>query len=71
MENPLKEKRLSMGLTINQMSDSSGFNTRKLYSWESDQNYPNMKLILRVARAYSMSNEEIIKWLEYVEEITK
>lgn len=67
MDNPLKRKRRDMKLTIEDVAEASGLNARTIQCYESAYRNPPAKDILTVAKAYNLTEDEIIEWLKYIE----
>ena len=69
--NPLKKKRMALGLSQSQIADRLNIDTRNVSQYELDKRCPHLKVLIKIARAYQMTNEELIEYIEYCEEKEK
>ena len=66
--NPLKKKRVSLGLNQTQIADKLNTTVATVNRYEDDKRCPHLKVLMKIARAYQMTNEELIEYIEYCEE---
>ena len=66
--NPLKKKRMALGLSQSQIADRLNIDTRNVSQYELYNRCPHLKVLMKIARAYQMTNEELIEYIEYCEE---
>lgn len=67
MESILKSKRQSLGLSKQDISNKTNLAVRSIQAYETAYTCPPAKDILKIARAYELTDEEIIEWLKYIE----
>lgn len=60
----LKDKRVSQGITVKQIAQRLDVGIRTIQYYERNEQMPKANHILDVARAYDLTTEEIIDWLE-------
>lgn len=67
LANFLKEARVKSGLTQNKVAEILGYTTPQFISnWERGVSHPPTDLLKRIARLYSVSDEELYKIIEEV-----
>lgn len=64
--NPLKEKRQQLKLTREEMSKCLNVSIYTINEWECGRKIPKSYMLIDVALAYKMSNEELIEYLIYL-----
>lgn len=64
--NPLKEKRQQLKLTREEMSKRLNVSIYTITEWECGRKIPKSYMLIDVALAYKMSNEELIEYLKYL-----
>lgn len=66
MENPLKKKRIELGLKVEDISEKSGLSIKTIRAYESAYRNPSAKDMFIIAEIYKLTNEEIVEWLKYI-----
>ncbi|WP_270647196.1 helix-turn-helix transcriptional regulator [Paeniclostridium hominis] len=64
--NILQQARKRQGMSRPQMADKLGLNTQTVYQYESNRRIIRACDLLKVSKAYSMSDEEILVYLKQV-----
>ncbi|CEN75450.1 helix-turn-helix transcriptional regulator [Paraclostridium sordellii] len=64
--NILQQARKRQSMSRPQMADKLGLNTQTVYQYESNRRIIRACDLLKVAKAYSLTNNEILKYLEQV-----
>ena len=72
MDNPLKIKRQSLKLSRKQLAEKIGTKERNIRAYEINETLPNARDLLFICtKGYDMTYEEIMSYLEYLNEIRK
>lgn len=66
--NPLKEKRQNLNLTRVEISKRLNTNIYNINEWECNRTSPKSYMLIDIALAYEMSNEELIEYLKYLKQ---
>ena len=66
MNNPLKEKRQQLKLSREEIAKRLNTNIYNINEWECNRTSPKGYMLIDVAIAYEMSNEELIDYLKYL-----
>lgn len=66
--NPLKEKRQKLNLTRVEISKRLNTNIYNINEWECNRTSPKSYMLIDIALAYEMSNEELIEYLKYLKQ---
>ena len=69
MINPLRKKRESMGLSQQALADELDITVANISRYENGKRFPNLTELLTVARAYKLTNEELLSYIAYADEI--
>ena len=64
----LRNKRKSLNLTLEQMANRLEVTTVAIHHYETGKRLPRLNQVLLVARAYQLTTQEIISWLEESQE---
>lgn len=68
MKDFLRDKRKELGLTLDQMAKKlNAKNIGTIYQYESGRRFPHATQLIKIARAYQITDEELIEWLKYIE----
>ena len=62
----LRNKRVSLGLTLTQMAELFGMDVRNFTYFESGKRIFKTNQLLKVKELYKLSNEELLQYIEYV-----
>lgn len=68
MKNFLKDKREELGLDVDSMAKRLGISIKTIYQYESGKRFPHATQLISVAKAYQLSDSELIQWLKYINE---
>lgn len=71
MENPLKKKRKELGISKEEMSKRLSTTIYNITEWELSRRIPKSHMLIDISEAYNLSNEELIEYLKYLNEIRK
>ena len=72
MNNPLKQKRKSLRLSREEIAKKVDIKVRNIKAYETNESTPNAKDLLYICtKGYDMTYEEIMSYLEYLNEIRK
>lgn len=66
MKNPLKEKRRLMGIAREEIANRLNTKLYNINEWESGRIFPKSFLLIDIANAYEMTNDELIEYLKYL-----
>lgn len=66
MKNPLKDKRIELGLSRKDMANKSGISVRMIESYENNSKSPTIKKLLKLAECYELTDGEIIEWMRFI-----
>ena len=66
--NPLKGKRQKLNLTRVEISKRLNTNIYNINEWECNRTSPKSYMLIDIALAYEMSNEELIEYLKYLKQ---
>lgn len=69
--NPLKNKRQELKMTQKEMALRLGYSLKTIEGYERGIRFPPIDKLMKIARAYQMTNEELIEYIEYCEEKEK
>lgn len=64
--NPLKEKRQYLKLTREEMSKRLNVSIYTINEWEYGRKIPKGYMLIDIAIAYEMTDEELIEYLKYL-----
>ena len=67
----LKQRRKELNMTLKEMSQKIGLKYNTLSQYENNIQFPHATIIMDVAKAYELSDEEIIIWLKEINKIKK
>lgn len=72
MKDFLRNKRKELGLTLEQMANKlNSTNLSTIYQYESGRRFPHATQLIRFAKAYQLTDEELVQWLRYINEENK
>lgn len=66
MNNPLKEKRQQLKLSREEIAKRLNTNIYNINEWECNRTSPKGYMLIDVAIAYEMTNNELIEYLKYL-----
>lgn len=61
----LKEKRLSLNLSLRQAANLLGITKQRLYQIEEDDHQPQLKTLAKFQEAYDMTDKELIEMVHF------
>ena len=64
--NPLKEKRQQLKLTREEISKRLNVSIYTINEWECNRTSPKGYMLIDVAIAYEMTDDELIEYLKYL-----
>ncbi len=56
----LKQQRLSLNLTQEQVADKIFVSTKSISNWENDKNFPDIESLVRLAKLYDLSLDSLL-----------
>lgn len=62
--NLLQEKRIKIGKTQQQIANELGVTSKTVTNYEHSRRLPMFKEIISIAKAYELTDEEIVIWLK-------
>lgn len=68
MNNPLKEKRQQLKLSREEIAKRLNTNIYNINEWECNRTSPKGYMLIDVAIAYEMTNNELIEYLKYLKQ---
>ena len=68
MKNFLKNKRKSLGYTLEEMSRKLFVDKSTVHNYESGKRFPSAIMLHSLKQAYELSNDELAEWLEFINE---
>lgn len=66
MNNPLKEKRQQLKLSREEIAKRLNTNIYNINEWECNRTSPKGYMLIDVAIAYEMTDNELIEYLKYL-----
>lgn len=66
MNNPLKEKRQQLKLSREEIAKRLNTNIYNINEWECNRTSPKGYMLIDVAIAYEMTDDELIEYLKYL-----
>ncbi|MBP3707080.1 MAG: helix-turn-helix transcriptional regulator [Clostridia bacterium] len=66
MKNLLRNKRKELNMTLEDMSKVIKIGIPTISDYEKGKKYPRAENIWRLKEAYQLSDEELLKWIEYI-----
>lgn len=71
MNNPLKEKRQQLKLSREEIAKRLNTNIYNINEWECNRTSPKGYMLIDVAIAYEMTDDELIEYLKYLKQKRK
>lgn len=68
MNNPLKEKRQQLKLSREEIAKRLNTNIYNINEWECNRTSPKGYMLIDVAMAYEMTDNELIEYLKYLKQ---
>ena len=68
MNNPLKEKRQQLKLSREEIAKRLNTNIYNINEWECNRTSPKGYMLIDVAIAYEMTDNELIEYLKYLKQ---
>lgn len=68
MNNPLKEKRQQLKLSREEIAKRLNTNIYNINEWECNRTSPKGYMLIDVAIAYEMTDDELIEYLKYLKQ---
>ena len=68
MNNPLKEKRQQLKLSREEIAKRLNTNIYNINEWECNRTSPKGYMLIDVAMAYEMTDDELIEYLKYLKQ---
>ena len=68
MNNPIKEKRQQLKLSREEIAKRLNTNIYNINEWECNRTSPKGYMLIDVAIAYEMTDNELIEYLKYLKQ---